>query len=94
MLQSDKYLKYVRSHSCCECFQPAEHAHHHGPKGSRGTGIKAPDTYAVPLCASCHKCLHNTGTIGGQPRLELNAHLYKTQIKLLTAYLEQEGIKI
>ncbi len=94
MIRSAKYLAYVRSQPCCECFHPAEHAHHHGPKGSRGTGTKASDTYAVPLCAMCHAEIHATGSFKNRSRPKVNADLYKTQIKLLTAYLEQEGIRL
>lgn len=91
MLRSSRYLTYIRSQPCCECFKPAEHAHHHG---RRGTGQKASDTFAVPLCVSCHAEFHTTGTIEGQPRLKLDAHFNKTMVTLLTAYLEQEGIRL
>jgi len=93
MLRSSKYLAYIRSQACCECFKRGDVvAHHHGRGG--GTGEKTHDTMTVPLCIWHHNEFHNTGTIGTLERRELDAYFSRKQIELLTAYLEQEGIKL
>ena len=37
-------------------------AHHVRENGNAGTGIKPPDSDAVPLCAHHHRQLHNVGS--------------------------------
>jgi hypothetical protein len=63
-VQSDPdYLAWVRTLSCvlacvaeCLCNGPVE-AHHAGRRP--GTGIKADDRTAIPLCTKHHRCWHD-----------------------------------
>ena len=93
MVRSDKYLAYIRSQACCECYHRGDVvAHHHGKGG--GTGEKTHDTMTVPLCNEHHTEFHQKGTLGILDRIMLDAYFSRKQIELLTAYLEQEGIEL
>jgi len=53
-----EYLDYVRSHRCSACTAPPPSEAHHFMQGSGGMGVKADDTYTVPLCRTCHNDWH------------------------------------
>lgn len=57
--ENPAYLKFVRTLYCCApwCGKKAEVAHH--PRKNGGTGLRAPDTDAIPLCHN-----HHTGDDG------------------------------
>lgn len=69
-----EYVGWVRKHPCCACgAERLVEAHHitngltcmpgeRPPKalrGKRGKGQKAHDYYAIPMCLSCHRKLHD-----------------------------------
>ncbi|MDC8803919.1 hypothetical protein PRZ61_10775 [Halomonas pacifica] len=58
--RSPEYLAFVRMLPCCVCGAPADDAHHviglHW--GLSGMGTTAPDSYAMPVCRSCHQDIH------------------------------------
>jgi hypothetical protein len=60
------YLAWLRTRDCSWCgrFAPSEAAHQ---GGGRGTGIKGPDTEAVPLCRPCHRYQHQHGVMPDRP---------------------------
>ncbi len=57
------HLAYVRSLPCCvpDCHQRPIHAHHVRTAATAGTGMKPPDTDAVPLCYAHHDEHHRIG---------------------------------
>ena len=81
--RSEAYLKFIRSKPCLACGAGAQA--HHEPLGNSGMAMKAPDSHAVPLCATCHNDRHHMGFIrfwGDRnicPEMEI--------IRLLTEYL-------
>ena len=49
------HLELIRQLPCCICLSRKEvQAHHLKCGGERGMGLKAPDKFAVPLCAIPH----------------------------------------
>ena len=58
--RSEPYLAFVRSLPCCNCQGPGRDPHHviglHW--GLSGQGLTAPDSFAMPLCRSCHNEVH------------------------------------
>lgn len=56
-MKSKKWLDFVRSLDCfnCKAKGPSE-AHH---VGSRGMGLKVPDSCCIPLCRLCHAEHHD-----------------------------------
>jgi hypothetical protein len=59
----ESYLRMVREHGCLVCASPGPvDAHHQGP---HGTGLKASDFHAVPLCRRCHQYWHQHGHLPG-----------------------------
>lgn len=60
--RDEEYLGFVRTYPCCACGKSSaqSEAHHFGP---RGMGEKCSDYFAVPLCATCHRCFHDEGKI-------------------------------
>ena len=66
-----RYLAWVRTLPCRSCeAPPPSHAHH--MRKSTGTGMKASDLDTLPLCAECHRGLHERlGHWGGMTRLGL-----------------------
>jgi len=58
--RSKKYLTWVKSLPCVNCYAPADDAHHLvGLGGMGGMGTKAPDSMVMPLCRGCHGLVHN-----------------------------------
>jgi hypothetical protein len=63
-IRSPSHLKYIRGFLClCDehggCDGKIEA--HHVRENNAGTGIKPPDSAAIPLCARHHKLLHDRG---------------------------------
>jgi len=58
--RSEKYIAFVRRLSCANCGKAGQSEAHHliGLAGIGGTGTKAADQFAIPLCRSCHDDLH------------------------------------
>jgi len=58
-----KYLAYVRTLPCCVCNKPGPSEPHHikGVGGFSGAGLKAPDYASMPMCATCHREMHDHG---------------------------------
>ena len=57
------YLKYIRTCACLLCGRSPVEAHHCNRPGDGGTGIKASDYRAVPLCWEHHR----GGGVPGKP---------------------------
>lgn len=59
---SKEHLSFIRLLPCAVCRIYGEvEAHHLVLREFRGVGMKAPDMFAIPLCASCHRRLHTRG---------------------------------
>jgi hypothetical protein len=58
--RSEKYLAFVRSLPCCVCGTTPCDPHHVIGLGWQlsGTGLTAPDSFAMPLCRACHDQVH------------------------------------
>ncbi|TFH85247.1 DUF968 domain-containing protein [Billgrantia azerbaijanica] len=59
--RSPAYLAFVRTLPCCLCNQYGVDPHHViGLRwGLSGWGLTAPDSYAMPLCRTCHRKTHH-----------------------------------
>ncbi|MDT8894204.1 DUF968 domain-containing protein [Halomonas sp. I1] len=71
--RSERYLRFVRSLPCCCCGGPANSAHHViGIWQLGGMALKAPDSFAMPVCdgpGSCHEAIHaSPEALAHQPR--------------------------
>ena len=57
------HLSNVAKLPCMVCCQGPTVAHHllRVPGGTRGTGKRNSDRWVVPLCAKCHRALHDNG---------------------------------
>lgn len=87
-LRSPAYLAFVREQPCCVCRAPApSDPHHFGP---RGIGQKTDDRRTAPLCADCHRCFHDTGSLPGLSRVEAECVLYRAQVDLLLRHADEE----
>jgi hypothetical protein len=65
-LRDKKYLEWLRSLWCCNCYRAGSEnvqvvAHHIRIGTNGGTGIKPGDNHCVPLCVDCHADLHQIG---------------------------------
>ena len=56
-----EHLKFVAQQPCLVCGRSPSHAHHVRYAQSRGLGLKVSDEFTVPLCATHHHRLHQTG---------------------------------
>jgi len=56
-----KYLKWVRTQPCWVCMRQPVDAHHLIGHGTKGMGLRSPDTLSMPLCRSHHDELHRHG---------------------------------
>jgi hypothetical protein len=86
--RSKKYLEFIRTKRCIVCGYD-QTVPHHEPLGHGGKGIKAPDSFTLPMCHLCHNYRHQQGFVFWEennidPKLEI--------IKLLTEYLHEKGI--
>lgn len=54
-----KRFEKLRALPCCQCQAPApsQVAHANWQEFGKGMGIKANDSYTIPLCLSCHQWL-------------------------------------
>ena len=72
----EDYLRWVASHECSCCHAEfAVQAHHFkGLGGMSGAALKAPDHWTMPLCADCHRDLHERwGRVAYQRQWEWSA---------------------
>ena len=54
-MRSPKRLAEIRKLPCVRCGNPnSQAAHSNSAKYGKGRGIKASDTFVIPLCQSCH----------------------------------------
>ena len=57
-MRDAKRLAAVRKLPCVKCGNPnSQAAHSNWSEHGKGRGIKADDTYTIPLCLSCHQWL-------------------------------------
>ena len=86
--RSKKYLAFIRDHRCIVCGYDQTVAHHE-PLGAGGKGIKAADTYTVPMCHKCHMDRHNIGfSYWGERNIDIKMQI----IRLLTEYIHIKGM--
>lgn len=81
-----EYLEWLKGKPCCVCGKEPYGDHksipaHQRVGGAGGTGIKPPDTYALPLCNDCHDKQHR-GIM-----LFLGGEEYVDMVKYLTEFL-------
>ena len=85
--RSEEYRAFIREHLCLKCGVAFTVAHHEG-FGEQGVGIKAPDSYCVPLCEACHDKVHNIGYLTFWQAIDVK----KKMIEYLTEFLmRKEG---
>ena len=54
-MRDSRRLAAIRKLPCVRCGNPnSQAAHSNSSKHGKGKGIKADDSYTVPLCYSCH----------------------------------------
>lgn len=84
--RSDRYMAFVRTHSCCSCFRSATRAieAHHAGKGSMGK--KASDFTCVPLCTECHRAVHDTGRVPNLDAKQTKTLFKQVQRELLETW--------
>ena len=56
-----EHLKFVAQQPCLVCGRSPSHPHHVRYAQARGLGLKVSDEFTVPLCATHHHQLHQTG---------------------------------
>ena len=56
-----EHLKFVAHQPCLVCGRSPSHAHHLRYAQPRGLGLKVSDEFTVPVCATHHHQLHQTG---------------------------------
>ena len=55
MMRNPKRLAAIRTLPCVRCGKPdSQAAHSNSAKHGKGRGIKADDSFTVPLCHVCH----------------------------------------
>lgn len=69
--RSPAYLAWVRTLPCCVCGKPAIAAHHLiGMWNLSGMGLKAADTFVMPVCDgpgdTCHRQIHSDAALRWQ----------------------------
>jgi len=81
-----QYLSWIRTLPCCMCGKNSPSEAHHSKTG--GTGIKASDYTAIPLCREHHQEWHDKWGKGGpipeellERLLESLQHNYLTTVK-------------
>ena len=79
-----EYLKWIDGLDCCLCGAPADTHHHIIGIGDGGTGTKACDLLAMPVCGDCH--------VPKFHRLDLNPELKDEQWRHVSKTL-QKAIK-
>lgn len=59
--RSPAYLAWVRALPCCLCGGMSSDAHHAIGLGwgLSGMGLTAPDSFAMAVCRTCHRKIHN-----------------------------------
>ena len=62
---SRAYIDDLKLCLCVRCGRPGPNDPHHlqrsVPVGERGTGRRASDQFAIPLCRRCHRWVESTG---------------------------------
>lgn len=86
-MRDEKHLAAVRARPCCLCGCPGPSDPHHF--GARGTGIKADDLFAVPLCRACHDEWHATARSRGRSRAQVMAEFWREAALLLAEYVHR-----
>lgn len=74
--RSPKYLAWIRTHDCENCFLPSHvgpiHAHHINGQGiQKARGDKIDDCYTIPMCPRCHDEVHRNKDIVDQKLVAL-----------------------
>lgn len=85
-MENPQYLAYIRRQPCLICRRPAEPHHLRGLRYGSGTGLKAPDEWAVPLCPDHHRELHDHGvkTFCSNHQVNLDSWVSYLQAKFIT----------
>lgn len=59
--RNPRYRKFIRSKLCLICSSKSQVTWHHEAFTLKGTGIKGPDIWTVPLCPNCHSVRNRLG---------------------------------
>lgn len=88
--RNPEYLRFVRSHVCAACGNPAETAHHHGKANAGGgTGRKGSDYQTVPLCHQHHQEYHLTGSVMDMGTASTEIVFYKAMTRCLDEWCQK-----
>lgn len=94
-LRFPKFKAWVKKEPCIFCQQAADDPHHYGPKGM---GQTTDDSRIVPVCRKGHDACHARRpdelcafALRGVSWLEVEAHIYRKQVDLITEYLRLNG---
>ncbi|NOR58439.1 MAG: DUF968 domain-containing protein [Sulfurimonas sp.] len=78
-MKNKEYLKSFGDKECSFCHTSPCEPHHLRMAGVTGTGLKAPDYMAIPICRSCHEDCHN-GAINKQWQIEKLFQFYVNEL--------------
>lgn len=85
--QNARYREYIKMQPCCLCLtDPPSMVHHLSFISGTGQGTKPSDLCTVPLCAVCHRTIHDSGG--------LKEHLAIAACRMLAGWIrarEDEG---
>ena len=59
--RNPRYREFIRSKPCLICGSRSQVTWHHEAFKLKGTGMKGPDIWTVPLCDECHKSRNRLG---------------------------------
>jgi len=85
--KSKKYLDFVRRFPCCVCGFPDTQAHHIRFSHISGMGMKSPDTWAIPMCHTHHREIHDRGLRTFQKDYEID--IYQQLFLITKAFIEE-----
>lgn len=89
--ENSKHLAWVRSMSCCvggaRCGTKT-HAHHVRAGTGGGTGMKPPDSAAVPLCAAHHSEGHTKGWVTFEAKYRVDLRAIADGLAATSSYLK------
>lgn len=93
------YLDWLKTQPCFVCGAPHSDPAHQSAGFSSGTGKKAPDSFALPLCRSCHN-KENVGVVrfwrnffemgGDTHSFIIQCMVARICLLYFTTYLEEE----
>jgi hypothetical protein len=89
----ERYLRWIRQHTCISCGDdPPNDAHHYPARGLGGA--HGDDLQTVPLCRQCHDHWHSCGYLPGMVETHSREYMFRRQAELLARWvrrLEDDG---